>query len=316
MDSHGNISRRVRFSNTREDIQSFAESLPPHSQLAFEASFSWYYFYEILEKYNFKIFLSHPLKTRLIAEARVKTDKIDSTILAHLLRAKLLPTSYIPPRHIRDLREFLRFRAFLVAMRTSLKNRIRNILAKQGIVLPYSDIFGKKSLKYLKNVNLSQPYKYEMDLLVKLGEVLLRTIENISLKIKEEAMNCNDALLLTSIPGIGYFSALLIVAEIGDINRFPSARKLTSFAGLVPSVRSSGGKSRYGPITKQGSKWLRWIMIELSPHFAKASPRMNKLFKRVSSTHGVHKARVAVAREMLKIIFYMLRDKRKFHPYP
>ena len=104
----------------------------------------------------------------------------------------------------------------------------------------------------------------------------------------------------------------MIVSEIGDIKRFSSARKLCSYAGLVPSVRSSGGRTRYGSITKRGSKWLRWILVELSHHFINSSRRMEKLYLRVSRSHGKNAARVSVAREMLKVIYYMLRDKRPY----
>ena len=270
----------------------------------------------MLEQYPINICLAHPFKTRLIAEARVKTDKIDSTILAHLLRTDFLPTSYIPSRYIRDLRELLRFRASLVSLRTSLKNRIRTLLSKRGISCPYCNVLGKKALDFLKNLNLPEPYNLELLSLLALAELCQNLISQVSVVIKEKAQNNPDAMLLTSIPGISYFSALLIVAEIGDISRFSSPKKLASFAGLVPSVHSSGGKTRHGPITKQGSKWLRWILIELSLHFANASPRLNRIFRNVSSKHGVHKARVAVAREMLTIIFYMLRDKRTFQYHP
>ena len=121
-----------------------------------------------------------------------------------------------------------------------------------------------------------------------------------------------QATLLMTIPGISYYSALLIVSEIGDIDRFPNAKKLCSYAGLVPSVHASGGKIRYGSITKQGSKWLRWILVELSYHFIRGSERLKNLYTRVTKSHGKATARVAVAREMLKIIYYMLRDNRAF----
>ena len=316
MDQHGNIVKRLRFLNTEEAINDFARSIPPGSHLAFEATFNWYFFYEILEQYPIHIFLAHPLKTRLIAEAKIKTDKIDSTTLAHLLRTNFLPTSYIPPKYIRDLRELLRLRASLVSLRTSLKNCIRTVLSKRGLSCPYSNILGKKAVNFLKNLNLPEPYNTELLFYLLLAESSNNLISQLSPIIKDMAQNNSDAMLLTSIPGISYFSALLIVAEIGDISRFSSPKKLASFAGLVPSVRSSDGKSTHGPITKQGSKWLRWILVELSHHFTNASPGLNRIFRNVSSKHGVHKARVAVAREMLTIIFHMLTDKRTFRYHP
>jgi len=105
--------------------------------------------------------------------------------------------------------------------------------------------------------------------------------------------------VVTTTPDVGYFSALLIFNEIGDIQRFPSARKLCSYAGLVPPVHSSGGKTRYGSITKQGSRWLRWILVETSKHYVKGSPRLKRLYDRTVRRHGKNTARVAIAREML-----------------
>lgn len=154
MDDKGNIVQQIRLSNDPETLIKYAEALPEGSKIALEATGSWYYFYELLENKCSEIYLAHPLKTRAIAEARIKTDKIDSTILAHLLRTGFLPTSYIPTRQIRDMREILRYRASLVSLRTSLKNKVWAILSKNGLDPKFSDIFGKKAITYLKGLNL------------------------------------------------------------------------------------------------------------------------------------------------------------------
>ena len=137
-------------------------------------------------------------------------------------------------------------------------------------------------------------------------------IDEVTKTIEGIVENNPQAKLLTTIHGIGYYSGLLIVSEIGDITRFPNAKKLCSYAGLVPSVYSSGGKTRYGNITKLGSKWLRWIMIEQSQHFAKSCDRLERMYARIANKHGKNTARVAVAREMLKIIYSMLVHNRPF----
>ncbi len=312
MDERGRILEQVKMSNDPQTLSRFAEGLPSGSKIAIEATGNWYYFYELLEDKCPEIYLAHPLKTRAIAEARIKTDKIDSTILAHLLRADLLPTSYIPTREIRDIRETLRYRASLISLRTSIKNKVHAILSKNGINIWYSDIFGKKSIKYLKSLELRACYKQAVDGYLRLVETLNTLIDEVTKTIEGIANDNLQARLIDTIPGIGYYSALLIVSEIGDISRFPSARRLCSYAGLVPSVHSTGGKTRYGSITKQGSRWLRWILVELSQHFINSSERMKKIYLSVSKTHGKNTARVAVAREMLKVIYYMLRDNRPF----
>jgi transposase len=312
MNEEGNIVEQVKLSNNPESLLRYFENLPPESKIALEATGSWYYFYELLEEKCPNIYLSHPLKTRAIAEARIKTDKIDSGILAHLLRANLLPTSYIPPREIRDVREVLRYRASLISLRTSIKNKIWAIISKNGISPKFSDIFCKSGIKYIKALNLRNCYREAVDGYLRIVEVLNCLIEEVGERIKGIVQDNREAKLLITIPGISYYSALLIVSEIGDVNRFSSARKLCSYAGLVPSVHSSGGKTRYGSITKQGSKWLRWILVELSHHFINSSKKMERMYLKVSKSHGKNAARVSVAREMLKVIYYMLRDNRPY----
>lgn len=312
MDEQGTILEQVRLRNDPATLQGYVETLPPGSKIALEATGSWYYFYETLESRCPNIHLAHPLKTRAIAEARIKTDKIDATMLAHLLRTNLLPTSYIPSREIRDVREILRYRASLVSIRTSLKNRVHAILSKNGIIFPYSNIFGKKGLAYLKELEVRPCYRQGIDGYLTLAVTLNTLIAELNETVIQLVQENHQATLLTTIPGISYFSALLIISEIGEVERFPSARKLCSYAGLVPRVYSSGGKTRYGSITKQGSKWLRWILVELSHHFAGSSSRLKHRYDKITKTHGKNTARVAVARDMLKIIYYMLRDNRPF----
>lgn len=128
MNDKGDILGQVKLQNDPQTLLQYADTLPDGSKIALEATGNWYYFYELLEEKCPDIFLAHPLKTRAIAEAKIKTDKIDSAILAHLLRTDLLPTSYIPPREIRDIRETLRYRASLVSLRTAIKNKVHAIL--------------------------------------------------------------------------------------------------------------------------------------------------------------------------------------------
>jgi transposase len=313
MDENGKVLGRARLSNDPDTLRDYVESLPAGSKIAFEATGNWYYFYELLEDGDLEVNLAHPLQTKAIAWSRIKTDKIDSRILAHLLRSKLLPTAYIPPREIRDLREILRYRCSLVHLRTQIKNKVHAILSKNGIEIDVTDIFGKKGMRRLKSLSLRLCYDLALNGYIRLVETLSGLISEVTLQIQETAEDDPRAMLLITIPGISYYSALLILSEIGEVERFPNARKLCSYAGLVPSVHSSGGRTYHGSITKQGSKWLRWILVELSPHFVKGSERLGKMYLRVSKKHGGKKARVAVAREMLKIIYYMLRDNRAFY---
>jgi transposase len=155
MDINGNIINQKRVEHNSKALDNFLSSINENDNIAMEATINWYYFYELLESKTKNIALAHPAKTRIIAEAKVKNDKVDSKMLAHLLRTNLLPKAYIPSRETRDLRELLRYRASLVRFRTQIKNKIHAILSKNGTNSPYSDLFGKAGMVFLKQIELS-----------------------------------------------------------------------------------------------------------------------------------------------------------------
>jgi transposase len=206
---------------------------------------------EEVEIVSVEVKLAHPLKTRIIAEAKIKTDATDSEALAHLLRADLLPTSYAPPKEIRELRELVRLRTYLVRERAKFKNKIRAELAKRGI-RALKNPFAKRRGPALRELGI-ETVNHCLDMIGALDE----RIRGVSRELNAKAMESEEAKLLMTIPGVGYFSALAILTEIGDILRFSDPEKLCSYAGLVPSVHQSGTTKYYGHITKQGSKMLR-----------------------------------------------------------
>jgi len=313
MDEKGKILEQQRFNNDSESIQQFVQTLPSDSKIVLEATGGWYYFYEQVEKQVPDIVLAHPLKTRVIAEAKIKTDKIDSQILAHLLRTDLIPTAYIPEREIRDIREILRYRASLIMNQTMLKNKLHSILTKNGILFPYADISSPKGQAFLSTLDLRECYQKEILGYVALLNQLKQEIKTINQTIKSITLEREDATLLTSIPGISYNSALLLVSEIGEIDRFLSAGHLCSYAGLVPSIHSSGDRTYAGRITKQGSKYIRCVLVESVVHVVRKSKHLQAMFERIRRKHGSNTARIAVARELLKIMYSMLRHHRPFY---
>ncbi len=312
MDEKGNIMESVNLKNKGDELKEFVDTIAKDDEVVLEATRNWYHFYEMVEDKALNITLSHPAKTRAIASAKIKTDKIDSRMLAHLLRCDLIPASYIPERPTRDLRETLRFRASLVYLRTSIKNRIHAILSKNGFVCPYFDLFGKKSYEWLSSLALRDCYRESLDGYLNLAKSLSEEIKKVEEKIQCIAEQSKEAQLLMSMPGISYYSSLLILSEIGDIDRFPSAGNLSSYAGLVPSVYSSGGRTRTGRITKTGSTYLRWILVENSHHAIRGSYRFESLYRRVSHRSGKNSAKVAVARKMLCCIYHMLKENEPF----
>lgn len=312
MDTHGVITESINLKNDVGNLERFVETITPEDKVVLEATGNWQHFYELVEDKALNITLSHPAKTRAIASAKIKTDKIDSEMLAHLLRADLIPAAYIPPRETRDLKEVLRYRASLVSVRTSIKNKVHAILSKNGIICSYSDVFGKKSLLWLASLPVRVCYRTSLDGYLALASALSFEISKVDEDIHEAALESEDARLLMTMPGISFYSALLILSEIGDINRFPSAGHLASYAGLVPSVYSSGGKTRMGRITKTGSKYLRWVLVENSHHAVRGTRRFEELYGRVVVRSGKNAAKTAVARKMLVSIYHMLMRHEPF----
>ena len=314
MDERGQILEQVNLPHATGALQDYLRTLPADAHLAVEATGNWMWLYEQLEERQLDLVLAHPLKVRAIASARIKTDKIDATTLAHLLRTELLPTAYIPPRGIRDQRELLRYRASLVRLRTQVKNKLAAILTKTGVRMPTKTAFGVKSRQFLATVPVRACYRLALDGYLRQLAHLTTEIRGADQVIGEQVATDSAAQLLCTIPGIGAYSALLIRSEIGDIHRFPDSRHLCSYAGLVPSVHASADTTRLGRLTKQGSSWLRWILVEVSVHAINGAPQFRSLCYRVAKKHGHNVGRVAVARALLKTIYAMLMTQQPFRP--
>ena len=255
LDSMGQVVTQRRMKN--EDIPEFLEPLKVN-RVAMEASTYIIPMYRRLTEQGYDVTVSHPKKTRYIAEARIESDRVDSKALAELLRLDSLPESYIPPEELADLRERIRRRAFLVRQGTKLKVKIRDVLAYEGVKPPTEyGLYTRKGVDWLRGLGLEP-----MDCYLRLMALLSREVLLLSKELRGMSRDDPDVQLLMTVPGIGYYIALLIKAEVGDINRFSSGDHLASYAGLVPSTRSSGGVERHGRITREGSRWLRWAMVE------------------------------------------------------
>lgn len=310
MDEDGTIMKEGKFATKKEDFAAFLGDIN-EAKIAIESTGFSMPWVEFLEEKGFEVFLAHPAKVRIIAEARIKTDKIDSKALAHLLRLDYLPCSYIPPKNIRVLREKVRHRVRLGRMRCEMKNRIKSIINKHRIeinVRPFT-LAGREELR-----DLGMP---ELDDLLDILESIESKIKNSEKDISLEVESLEDADLLTTIHGIGPYSALLIYSEIGDVNRFPDPEKLCSYGGIVPAVDQSGPRTRRGSITRQGSSLLRWVLIQAVWIHIRHDTYLTRYFHRIVKRKGGNKrarkrAAVATARKMLHVIYAMLRDGKPF----
>src|SRR4051812_24215960 len=308
IDEHGEQLLSRRIVNDRDTFLELLDAIEGDSRIAVEATYGWEWLAELLEDAGYDVHLAHPSRTRAIAAARVKTDAVDARTLAHLLRADLLPEAYIAPRELRDLRDLLRHRVALTRMRSALKNRVSAVLAKNGIQRPYSDLFGPAGLRFLAELELREGPRRRLDSTLALIADFTREIEATSREIDTRAHDDPYVPVLCQIRGVGRYIAMLVIAEVGDITRFATARRLCSWAGLTPTVRSSDGKARLGHISGQGSPPLRWALVEAAQHAASGGGPLRDTYEQIAKRRGKQIAKVAVARRILTLCFYGLRD--------
>jgi transposase len=243
----------------------------------------------------------------MFAYQRVKTDARDSTNLAELLRMGRLPEAWLAPPAIRELPELVRYRAKLVALRSGLKAQVHAVLAKQGVGVPMSDLFGVAGTRLLDELRLERAYAQRVASLRRLLVAYDQEITLLGREIATALAGDVSYLALQAIPGVGPVLAAVFVAEIGDIGRFASAPQLCSWAGLTPRHRESDTTVRRGPITKQGPRLVRWAAVEATRRLPGGSKQAAD-FHRIADRRGTGIGRVAAARKLLTLVYYGLRD--------
>src|SRR3989339_1161676 len=308
-DAKGNPVRVLKVETNKEGVRKLFDRLQKkHITAVFEASRNWPRYAELINPYCAKIVMAHPLKVRAIASARIKTDVIDSNILADLLRANLIPESYMPPLDIVELRELLRYRAGLSRMRGQLKTKAKNILSREGKKCEFDEVTGKRARLWLKNLLLNDLNRKELDYTVALIDNLGSEITKFDKIIERLQYKYPEVEILKSVVGINTFSGMMILAEMGDIVRFPSPNKLACYSGLVPSTYQSSQVQYSGRITKQGNSHLRWILTQCTHASIKSrkSHRLKQFYLRIERKRGKQKAIVATARKMLTLIWHLL----------
>jgi transposase len=308
IDDQGRELRSRRVINDGPAILALLAEIDGECRVALEATYGWEWLADLLEESGYEVHLAHPLRTKAIASARVKTDAVDARTLAHLLRADLLPESYIAPRGLRDLRDLLRQRVVLTQMRSALKNRVHALIARQGIQRAHADLFGAGGRCFLDELELRADPRARLETLLRLIDDFDREINRLAHEIDRRAKHDPRVDVLCQIYGIGRYLGMLIVAEIGDIERFPTARHLCAWAGLTPMVRSSDAKARLGHISGLGSKALRWALVEAAQKAVQGGGPLRADFERIAKRRGRKIAKVAVARKILTLCFYGLRD--------
>lgn len=284
------------------------------TKVVFEAGRNWWYIRRLLKVHVDNIIMAHPLRVRAIAEARIKTDGRDSKALAELLRAGLIVQSHQPSEAIIALRMVVRERVRLSQERAEYKSRIRTILAREGHQCEQSDVSSPAARKAYHALPLEPVNREELEGCLRIIDEFTRERDRCDQVLEREALNYPAADMLRSIPGIGLFSAMLIISEIDDIHRFSSAEKLAAYCGLVSSVHQSGETCYRGRITKEGSSLLRWALVQCAHGCVKKPGRLQQFYTRLRERKGHGKAIVAAAHKMVKIIWHVLTKEVSYVP--
>jgi transposase len=310
LDEDGRVVRRRRIANRREEFEAALTGVQEPVSAVFEATRNWTVVDQLLEGLVQERHMAHPLKVKLIAQARIKTDKLDSLVLAQLLRTGFLPESYRRPLAQRSDLEVLRQRLFFVRQQTALKNRIHGLVDRQLSVrqdaATFSDLFAGRGWAWLQGLKLPEPDQSLLRELLQDLALIRHLIRQSDARIDTMRQGDGRMSLVDELPGVGPFFAALIVCEIGDIRRVGSAKKLCSYAGLVPSTYQSADTVRHGRLTKQGNKYLRWAALEAVQRLGANTP-VGQVRDRLKQTKSSNPAKAAPARRLLTQIYYRLK---------
>jgi transposase len=253
-----------------------------------------------------QVVVSNPAKTRLIAQARIKTDKFDALALARLLASGFICDVWVPVSRVREQRALAAHRDGLRKQSTRTKNRIHALLRRHNLHCPTSSVFNTEGRLWLERLELSPVESLERQQLLAQLDLVQTQLGEANSFIARRAQHDPRITRLMQIPGIGFFTAFGVLAAIGDIHRFPSPKHLSSYAGLVPSVHQSGQKHYTGHITKEGRPMLRWLMVETAHIAVRWDPHWKAVFQRIAKRRGRSVAIVAVARKLLVVIWHLL----------
>lgn len=319
LNSEGQVIQSQRLENDRQSFEAFFTDLDGPSHAVLEASRTWGVLYDLLETLPqvTSVTLAHPQKVRAIAEAKIKTDKIDSETLAQLLRANLIPAAYIPGKQTRASKEMVRQRIFLVRTRTRLKNRIHVLLDRLHCPMPaVTDLFGKRGMAYLRGLPLdgvdAELLREDLDLLSVLNRLIREAEGEIGRWLKDDPR----VRWLLTVPGLGPILAAVIALEIDRIERFRHPAKLAAYSGLVPSTYSSGGRTYHGHLLPMTNKWLRWALVEAAWIAIRQSAYCRRFFEERKRRKGPHTAAIALARRLSEIIWNVLTEQRPYVERP
>ena len=287
-------------------------NLHPSDAVVLEATTNAWTIYDQVVTLVGRVVVAHPAKVKLIADARVKTDRVDVLTLAKLLRADMLPEVWVPPHHVRDLRALLSHRRRLVALQTIAKNRLQSVLHRLNIKPPKGNVFARKHQEWWNELELSSTERLRVEHDLATLTHLEPQIDAVDAELQRLSTSeewVEQVPFLVQLPGIGLLTAMTILGAIGDVTRFGSSKQLVGYAGLGAGVHASGKTHRDKGITKQGRRDLRFVMVEAARVASQSHPHWKRQYEGLAKRIGEHKAVVAIARKLLIVVWQVLTTK-------
>jgi transposase len=307
MTDTGEALETVRISNDPEYLRQVMARAGEHPEVVLEATYGWYWAADVLAELGASVHLAHPLGVKMFSYRRLKNDQRDAHDLADLLRMGRLPQAWIAPPAVRELRELVRHRAKLVALRSSVKCQVHAVLAGAGVPVRMSDLFGVGGQRLLASSALAPAMRARVNSCSRLIEALDFEVEVFTDLASRRLAGDPGYRAIQALPGVGPVLAAVLVAEIGQIDRFARPAQLTCWAGLTPRHHESDTTVHRGHITKQGSRLVRWAAVEAIQRVP-ATSSLGQRRDRVAARRGRNIGVVAAARELIELVFYGLRD--------
>ncbi len=294
------------------------KNLRATDQVVIESTTNAWHVYDLLVPLVERVVVANPIKVKQIAQARVKTDIRDTLILARLLAANLVPVVWVPPAHVRELRQLLSQRRQFVETHTQIVNRMHSVAHRHHLQHPAGKRFNEKNTAWQKDQRLSQIEQFQLGLEMENRVYIEKQINKIGkevAKMSHQKPWAESMTYLIQLPGFGVITGMTVLAAIGDIQRFDSARHLASYSGLTPGLEQSGTKYREKGVTKEGRKELRWAMVEVAQRAVKSDPVWKTRFQEMQKRMHRNQAIVAVARRLLELVWYVLTRHQPYRHF-
>jgi transposase len=315
---NGQRIAKKRLNNDPDDILKFVRQFPGPKRYAMEATYNWPVFHDLLKDEVDEFHLIHAKRMKAIVESQNKCDKRDADVIAQLTDINFIPKAYVASAQTRQYRDLLRTFIRLSRYIACLKNRVHAIINTHVFYSQrprnFKDLFCKRGLRYLKDVPLPQQERFLIDRLVRQIQYMQKVKTSIHQRIESINFHSQDLRYLRTVPGLGgKVLVYVVLAEIDQIARFKNFRSLIAYAGLSPRDKSSSDKQRKGRLKTESNHFLQWAMIESSLGAILKDPCLREYYKKVKAGNNCSAAKVAVARKLLKIVFFVLKEQRPYY---